>query len=103
MDYDLEIPIISPRLTMDEKAPLIDSIIDTYNEFTGKTIRRGRRCGGGDTSKITDAYGYPLPQFGPGKFDQLCREDEHLEIDDYLLFIKMYMGIVVKVMGNVCN
>ena len=103
MDYDLEIPIISPRLAMDEKAPLIDSIIDTYNEFTGKTIRRGRRCGGGDTSKITDAYGYPLPQFGPGKFDQLCREDEHLEIDDYLLFIKMYMGIVVKVMGNVCN
>lgn len=99
MDYKLEILIASPKLEMDENSRCIEAAIESYKAVTGKEIKRGRRCGGGDTAKITSAYGFPLPQLGPGKFDQLCTVDEHVEIEDYINFIKIYMQMVIKLLG----
>ena len=100
MEYELEILIASPQLKMDADSSCIRAAIDAYREVTGREIRPGRRCGGGDTAKITSAYGFPLPQFGPGKFDQLCTADEHVSVQEYIDFIKIYMHMVVKLLGG---
>lgn len=99
MDYKLEIPIASPKLSMDPNHPLILTCIDAYKDVFGKKIALSHRCAGGDASKITEAYGFPLPHFGPGKYDQLCTPDEHVEIEDYIGFIKVYMNVVVKLLS----
>lgn len=44
-------------------------------------------------------YGFPLPQFGPGKFDQLCTENEHVSLQEYLNSIKAYMYMVVRLLS----
>mgnify|MGYP002678666038 CR=1 FL=1 len=100
MEYELEIPIASPQLSMEVDHPCIRAAMESYKAVFGKEIVPGRRCGGGDTAKITSAYGYPLPQFGPGRFDQLCVPEEHVSIDEYINFIKVYMHMVVDLLGK---
>lgn len=99
MVYELEITESGPQLSMDQQDPFLDLCIDAYDNFFGKKITKGRRCGGGDTAKITDAYGFCLPQFGPGRFDQLCSPTEHVSIDEYVGFIKIYMDLIIKTLG----
>ena len=100
MDYELKTLVASPRLIMDENSPCIAAAMDAYKQYIGPDVRLGRRCGGGDTAKITQKYGFPLPQFGPGRFDQLCVPDEHVSIQEYLNFIKIYMYMVFKLVGE---
>lgn len=99
MEYELETLIASPKLEVDATSRCVQSAINSYKAVTGKTVTPGRRCGGGDTAKITSAYGFPLPQFGPGKFDQLCTVNEHLSVDEYMDFVKIYMNMVIDLLG----
>lgn len=99
MNYELKTLTASPQLKMDAHSSVIDCSIEAYKKFFKKEITTNRRCGGGDTAKITDAYHFPLPQFGPGKFDQLCAKDEHVSLSEYINFIKAYMYIIIKMLG----
>ncbi len=99
MDYQLEMPIANPQLKMDTNSPCIYAALEAYKDVFGQEAKLGRRCSGGDTCKLTSAYGYPLPQFGPGRFDQLCTVDEHVSLDEYISFIKIYMQMVIKLLG----
>ena len=98
MDYQLDMPIANPQLSMDTNNLCIRAAVEAAEEVLRKTIKLGRRCSGGDTSKITSAYGYPLPQFGPGRFNQLCTPTEHVDLDEYINFIKIYMRMVMKLL-----
>jgi succinyl-diaminopimelate desuccinylase len=100
MNYKLEILIQSPQLKMDQNSKCIEAGIEAFRTVFGRNIKRGRRCGGGDTAKITTAYGYPLPQLGPGMYDQLCSPTEHVSLNQYIGFIKVYMNMVIKLLGT---
>lgn len=98
MEYELAIPIANPQLSMDTDSSCIQTAIASGKAVFGKDLILGRRCSGGDTSKITSACGYPIPQFGPGQFDQLCSPTEHVSLDEYIGFIKVYMHMIVSLM-----
>ena len=101
MEYELEVPDASKQIIVDHNCLLVKTIQNVYNNYYGTIPPFLRRCGGGggDACKIIDQYHYPLPQFGPGEFNQLSISDESLDINEFLDYIKMYMLIVLELLA----
>lgn len=100
MDYEIEFLSRMPALHVDENHPLIKAGLNAIEEVTGKKTDVYRRTGGSDNHKIVEKYGICMPNFGPGKdFEETTSPNEHLEVQEYLDIIKMYMLMVVKLLG----
>ncbi len=89
--YKLERLFASPRMSIDAEDKDIQDCMNAYRKVFGTQIRAGRRNGGGDAVKLSVAFGQKVPQFGPGIFEVLGTDDEHVYISQYLNFIKVYM------------
>ncbi|MGN1183333.1 MAG: M20 family metallopeptidase [Faecalibacillus sp.] len=98
MAYQLKLIDASKQLEVDHDSLLIKTLQNVYYDYFDCVPPFLRRCGGGDACKITSQYHYPIPQFGPGAFDQLSIPDESLDLLQYLTYIKMYMNIVIKLL-----
>lgn len=89
--YKLERLFASARMSIDAEDKDIQECMNAYRKVFGSEIRAGRRNGGGDAVKLSVAYNQKVPQFGPGVFEVLGTDDEHVYISQYLNFIKVYM------------
>ena len=94
--YNLETLFASQRLTMDPNDPDIIACMQTYETVFNSPIRLGRRNAGGDAVKLATAYNQKVPHFGPGIYDVLGSDDEHVLLSQYLGFIKAYMLFASK-------
>lgn len=89
--YKLERLFASSRMSIDAEDKDIQGCINAYRRVFGSQIRAGRRNAGGDAVKLSVAYNQKAPQFGPGIYEVLGSDDEHVSISQYLNFIKVYM------------
>ena len=89
--YKLETLFAGPRLDIDPKDKDIIACMNAWETVFQKKIRPGRRCGAGDAGKLAAAYNQKVPHFGPGIFEVLGTDDEHVLLSQYLGFIKVYM------------
>lgn len=89
--YSLTTLFAGPRLAIDSNHPDIIRCMDVYRTVFSKPLRPGRRSGAGDAGKLANAYKQNAPHFGPGIFAVLGSDDEHVNLSQYLKFIKTYM------------
>ncbi len=99
MEYTMSVLSESGLLAIDEKSKCIQSIIEASRVVFGKEPEFLERCSGGDATAIVQRYGYPLPHFGPGYFEQLGIPDEKVPVQDVIDYIKAYMMVVQDMMG----
>lgn len=89
-----------PCLVLDENEEIVRIAADSYKAVTGNTTTLYRRGGGSDASDVVEKAGIPMPNFGPGNdYEESTSENEHLPIDDYIKFIKVYMEMVIRALN----
>lgn len=100
MNYEIELLSRMPALKVEEDHPLIDAAFSAYKKVYKTDTELYRRPGGSDNAKIVEKYGICMPNFGPG-FDvvETTSPNEHLPIQEYVNFIKIYMLMVAELLG----
>lgn len=100
MDYQMEFLSRMPALKVDEDHPLVKAGLKAIEAVTHEKSEVYRRTGGSDNHKIVEKYGICMPNFGPGRdFEETTSPNEHLDVQEYLDIIKMYMIMVDELMG----
>lgn len=101
MSYEVEVLSRMPALIADPDAPLVHSALAAYKAVYGKEGKLYKRPGGSDNAKMAEKYGYCIPNFGPGHdVVETTSPNEHLPIQEYLDFIKIYMLMVIDMLGE---
>ena len=101
MDYEMELLSRMPALKVEVNNPLIDAALEAYIDVHHKETELYRRPGGSDSAKIVEKYGLCMPNFGPGlDIEETTSPNEHLLIQEYIDFIKIYMLMVVKLLSS---
>lgn len=100
MDYDMEVLTCMPPMDIAEDDPVVLAALEAHKELYKEDGEIYRRLGGSDNHKIMEKYGYSIPILGPGMdFDECNTPNEKVAIQDYLDAIKLYMSIVIKMLG----
>lgn len=97
-DYEIVFTEVMPPYELNPQDPFVLDLLDAYEKITGEKTERYYRPGGSDAHKIVQAYGMCMPNFGPGTDLLSATSDEHVEIEEYLKFIKIYMYVIVKLL-----
>lgn len=101
MDYEIDLLSRMPALKVDERSPVVISALKSYEKVFAAKSDVYRRTGGTDSAKIVEKYGFSMPNFGPGIADeQTMSPNEHLSIQEYLDYIKVYMLMVCDLLGK---
>ena len=101
-DYTFTITNDRPLLDVDYDDPFCKLCAEAYEEVTGKPTDIGFGAWGSDAAWIFKETGMPMPNFaagvtlGPGGSGA---QDEHLPVEDYISFIKIYMVCMVKALS----
>ena len=98
-DYSYSYEVLGeyPCLVVDDSEEIVKLAFTAYRDVTGNTTTLYRRGGGSDASDVADKLGIPMQNFGPGNdYEEGTSENEHISLDDYIKFIKVYMQMVVK-------
>lgn len=109
-DYDYKYEILSDRPILDipNDNPFIQTVAKSVGKILGEPAKLYTRAGGSDAASLFQAYGYPIPNLGPGAdFDEKGQGDpygsgtvnERISLQRYLNAIKYYMMIVADTMG----
>lgn len=98
MEYELEITFEDIMMDVDEGCDCIKAAEYALESVFKKDITFLRRCSGGDAGLVSLNCNFPLPHVGPGRFDQLCIPDEHVSIQEFLDYIKVYMLMVQELL-----
>lgn len=99
MDYEMELLSRMPALKVEVDNPLIEAALAAYADVHQKETELYRRPGGSDSAKIVEKYGLCMPNFGPGlDIEETTSPDEHLLLQEYIDFIKVYMMMVIKLL-----
>ena len=100
MDYEIEMLTRMPSLKISENDPIVLAALEAYEDVYQEAGETYKRTGGSDNHKIVEKYGCSIPNFGPGlDFEECMTPNEKINIQEYLNMIKIYMGIVVKMLG----
>ena len=100
MDYEMEVLTCMPPMDIAEDDPVVLTAFVVHKELYIVEGEIYRRLGGSDNHKIIEKYGCSIPILGPGMdFDECNTPNEKVAVQDYLDAIKMYMAIVVKMLG----
>lgn len=100
MDYEMVLLSRMPALKVEEDNVLITAAFTAYQKIYGTETELYRRPGGSDSAKIVEKYGMCMPNFGPGlDIEETTSPNEHLPIQEYLDFIKIYMLMVIQLLG----
>ena len=100
MDYEMEVLTCMPPMDIAEDDPVVLAALEAHKELYEKDDIIYRRLGGSDNHKIIEKYGCSIPILGPGMdFDECNTPNEKVLVQDYLDAIKLYMAIVVKILG----
>ena len=101
-EYEFKITNDRPLLDVAFDDPFVKLCCEAYEEVTGKPTSAGYGAWGSDAAWIFQETGMPIPNFaagaplGPGGSGSA---DEHLDIEDFIAFIKVYMNCMVKALG----
>ena len=100
MEYEITTRIGIPVYTIGADDPAVQAALKAYREFSGEdTIALGRP-GGTDAHRIRDKYGYSMIIFATSDgYNEMCMPNEKYKIDDYLLCIKVFMKMVLDLLG----
>lgn len=100
VEYEINFTISMLPYELDPKDPFIQEVLDAYEAVTGEKTELYYRPGGSDAHKIVHKYGICMPNFGPGVDLLATTPDEHIAVDEYLKFIKVYMYLIIKLLGE---
>lgn len=98
-EYDIVFTEAMPPYELNPHDPFIQELLDAYEQVTNEKTELYYRPGGSDAHKIVQAYNMCMPNFGPGTDLLSTTADEHVELTEYLKFIKIYMYLIVKLLG----
>lgn len=73
--------------------------MDAYRDIFHTPIRLGRR-NGGDAIKLAVGNNQRVPQLGPGIYDVLGSDEEYVELEQYINFIKVYMLFALRYLSK---
>lgn len=98
--YEYEILTHCSSLTVDRESDVVKAAQKAFKDIAGYDTRLHRTGGGSDASSIAEVTGMNIPNFGPGwdgteGYGCACHEDERLILEDYFMFIKIYMKMLV--------
>lgn len=100
MDYIFRRSTTIPVYSIDPKDKVVQEALKAYREMSGRETSIQQRPGGTDAHKIYDKYGYSMIIFGTADgYREMCMPNEKYRIDDYLLSIKVYMKMVLDLLG----
>lgn len=100
MEYEYKRGTTIPVYTIDRNDKVVQEAISAYREISGEDTCIAERPGGTDAHKIRDKYGYSMIIFATTDgYNEMCMPNEKFKIDDYLLSIKVYMKIVMDLLG----
>ena len=100
-DYEYDVEVEIDCLMVDDDAEIVNIGRDAWKEITGKENPIYKRGGGSDASAIVLGANVPMPNFGPGNdVEESTHENEKLWLEDYFTFIKVYMQMIVKALGQ---
>lgn len=100
MDYEMEVLTCMPPMDIAEDDPVVLAALEAHKELYKEDGEIYRRLGGSDNHKIIEKYGCSIPILGPGMdFDECNTPNEKVSVQEYLDAIKMYMAIVIKMLG----
>ena len=100
MDYIFRRNTTIPVYSIDPKDTVVQEALKAYREMSGRETSIQQRPGGTDAHKIYDKYGYSMIIFGTADgYREMCMPNEKYRIDDYLLSIKVYMKMVLDLLG----
>ncbi len=98
--YTIEKLYSCPRIAFDPNDSDIYACMDAYRDIFHTPIRLGRRNGGGDAVKLAVGNNQRVPQLGPGIYDVLGSDEEYVELEQYLNFIKVYMLFALRYLSK---
>lgn len=100
MEYEYKRGTTVPVYTIDPDDEVVQEGLRAYREISGKETTVAQRPGGTDAHKIRDKYGYSIIIFATTDgYNEMCMPNEKYRIDDYLLSIKVYMKMVMDLLG----
>lgn len=98
--YDYDVTGEFPCLLVDENERIVLAALKAYKDITGKETTIYKRGGSSDAGDICVTGGFPIPNFGAGNdVEESTSENEHLPLEEYYTFIKVYMQTVINALG----
>lgn len=88
----------TPVFSVDEESDIVKAIHEASTAVLGKEPAHIGKVGGADAAYIKRALGTVMPWYGPGTMNIACKT-EHVEIDNYINCIIVYMLTMVKMMS----
>ena len=88
-----------PPVEVDENAPVVDAVRRALKRVNGTELALTGSEGGTDASHVVAQTGIPMPVFGPGDHLLLGTIYEHVNLDDFIDAIKIYVLSVYYMMG----
>ena len=99
IEYSVTYNEVMPKYQLDPESDAVQAALRAYESVTGEPTFLYERPGGCDAHLIVEKYGYAMPTFGPGNEALSCMEDEWVAVSEYLKFIKVYMAMVMELLG----
>lgn len=103
LDYSYTLEVLGrvPTLELDPDAEIVWIAREAHRDVTGELAPLYRRTGFSDAPHIVKATGMAMPNYGPGnEWVDICQPDEKVLLDDYCKFIKIYMMMVLRALGQ---
>lgn len=103
LDYSYTLEILGrvPTLELDPNAEIVQIAQKAHEDITGRLAPIHKRTGFSDAPHIVKATGMAMPNFGPGnEWVDMCQPDEKVSLDAYCKFIKIYMMMVLRALGQ---
>lgn len=98
--YDYNVQGSMECLVVDPEEEIVKIGREAYRDITGEENLIYKRGGGSDAATIMAYEGIPMPNFGPGNdVEESTNENEHLYLEEFYTFIKVYMMMVVKALS----
>lgn len=103
LDYSYKFEVLGrvPTLEIDPNAEIVEIARRAHEDITGELAPLHKRTGFSDAPHIVRATGMAMPNYGPGnEWEDICQPNEKVSLDDYCKFIKIYMMMVLRALGQ---
>lgn len=99
--YDYEVFGRVPALVVSPDAEIVKIALQAHEDITGEPGELYKRGGFSDAPHIVEATGMAMPNYGPSlDYEESCMPNEKVLLESYYDFIKIYMLIVLRALGQ---
>ncbi len=99
-DYEFQEVAYYPSAKRDENDPDVKLMLQACEEVLGRRVPQFGRYASSDATHIMAHTGMQMPIYGPGNIDICSTSDEHVELEDYLSAIMIYIRTLDLVLGQ---